>query len=105
MARGGGAPPSVCELDGPASPFGQVPAPLLRGTDFDVVVLGISVGALPALCQDRGQANQAFGDMLLHGKTMPTRAIQCWLTRVGIVFPCKSMSPKAWFACPRSWQR
>lgn len=51
------------------------------GRDFDAVVLGISIGALPAICPQLIAANKAFADMVEHVKTTQTQAVQLWFTR------------------------
>ena len=48
------------------------------GEDFDQVVLGISLGALPYLC-DRLRQDPAWRDMLDHLPTVQTQALQVWL--------------------------
>jgi uncharacterized protein with NAD-binding domain and iron-sulfur cluster len=54
---------------------------LRRGEDFDDVVLGISLGALPHLCQELIGARQDWRDMVEHVKTAQTQAFQIWLNR------------------------
>lgn len=54
---------------------------LRRGPDFDAVVLGISIGALPFLCRSLIQHNQQWKDMIEHVKTTPTQAVQLWLNK------------------------
>jgi uncharacterized protein with NAD-binding domain and iron-sulfur cluster len=56
------------------------PAVLKRGTHFDVVVLGVSVGALKTICADLGRALPAWSDMLATVQTTATMAMQLWLT-------------------------
>jgi uncharacterized protein with NAD-binding domain and iron-sulfur cluster len=61
---------------------------LSRGTDFDDVILGISLGALSDICTElcgKGQpalppAQQRWKDMLERIETVPTLAMQLWLT-------------------------
>lgn len=55
------------------------PVRLERGKDFDDVVLGIAIGALPSICADLARANEGFRAMLAHVKTVQTCAIQLWL--------------------------
>ncbi len=52
---------------------------LKKGEDFDHVVLGISIGALPYLCQELAEANLAFKNMLNNIGTVRTQAMQLWL--------------------------
>jgi uncharacterized protein with NAD-binding domain and iron-sulfur cluster len=54
---------------------------LEAGEDFDEVVLGIPVGALPPLCEELAAANERFRAMLEHSDTVMTEGIQLWLTR------------------------
>lgn len=56
---------------------------LERGRDFDIVVLGISLGALPSICSSLIKHNQHWRDMIEHVKTTPTQAIQIWLKKSG----------------------
>lgn len=57
---------------------GVGPKVLELGTDFDEVVLGISVGALPYIATELMEANPAFGKMATGVKTTQTRAGQLW---------------------------
>lgn len=52
---------------------------LHKGADFDVVVLGISVAALPGLCADLAAQDPAFDQMISSLQTVPTQSIQLWL--------------------------
>jgi uncharacterized protein with NAD-binding domain and iron-sulfur cluster len=63
------------------NPLGLKSLVLQAGEDFDEVVLGIPVGALPPLCQELAAAKQRFKDMLEHSDTVMTEGIQLWLTR------------------------
>jgi uncharacterized protein with NAD-binding domain and iron-sulfur cluster len=54
---------------------------LLRGDDFNVVVLGISVGGLKTVCADLSGRLPAWQNMLEHVETTPTMAMQLWLER------------------------
>jgi uncharacterized protein with NAD-binding domain and iron-sulfur cluster len=47
--------------------------------DFDFVVLGIGLGAIPDVCQDLIQRDQRWRDMVTHLKTVSTQAFQIWL--------------------------
>lgn len=51
---------------------------LVRGTDFDEVVLGISIGALPDICGDITADNPRFASMLANVKTTLTQSAQLW---------------------------
>jgi uncharacterized protein with NAD-binding domain and iron-sulfur cluster len=56
---------------------------LRRGADFDRIILGISIGALPILCKDLAEADStgAWQGMFDHIKTVRTQAAQLWLTK------------------------
>jgi uncharacterized protein with NAD-binding domain and iron-sulfur cluster len=47
--------------------------------DFDFVVLGVGLGAIPHVCQDLIQRDQRWRDMVKHLKTVNTQAFQIWL--------------------------
>ncbi|MBD2596763.1 NAD(P)-binding protein [Nostoc spongiaeforme FACHB-130] len=49
------------------------------GQDFDLVVLGISLGALQYICPKLIQARQEWQDMIANVKTVQTQALQTWL--------------------------
>ena len=70
------------DLEQTANPLQRTPTVLKRGTDFDQVVLGISVGGLKAICGDiageRGPKLQAMLDNLT---TVGTRAAQVWSSK------------------------
>ena len=51
---------------------------LKAGEDFDYVILGIGIGALPPLCTELSAASQKWADMLDCIKTVQTQAIQLW---------------------------
>ena len=53
---------------------------LERGRDFDLVVLGISIGAFPYICKDLIAASAPFADMVKHVETTQTQAAQLWMT-------------------------
>jgi uncharacterized protein with NAD-binding domain and iron-sulfur cluster len=48
--------------------------------DFDLVVLGIPVGALPPLTTELSARSPAWRNMLATSRTVMTRALQLWLT-------------------------
>ncbi len=52
---------------------------LKRGEDFDVVVLGIAIGALPYICPELIAANPAWQAMTQNVETVRTIAMQLWL--------------------------
>jgi uncharacterized protein with NAD-binding domain and iron-sulfur cluster len=49
--------------------------------DFDFVVLGVGLGAIPYVCQDLIQRDQRWRDMVKHLKTVNTQAFQIWLRK------------------------
>jgi len=53
------------------------------GQDFDTVVLGISLGALPSICSSLIEHNQHWRAMVENVKTTPTQAVQIWLKKSG----------------------
>jgi len=52
---------------------------LVRGQDFDQVVLGISVAALPYITEELAAANPGWRAMLDHANTSAVQAMQLWL--------------------------
>ena len=63
----------------PANDIGT-PVTLQAGRDFDVVVMGISLGALPFAAGGLVNANKKWQDMVKHVQTIPTQAFQLWMT-------------------------
>lgn len=59
---------------------GQRPATLTRGSDYDDVVLGISLGALGELCAEIVDAKPAWATMVREVRTVITQAQQLWFT-------------------------
>lgn len=53
---------------------------LERGRDFDLVLLGISIGAFPYVAKDLMAANARFRAMVDNVKTTQTRCAQLWMT-------------------------
>jgi uncharacterized protein with NAD-binding domain and iron-sulfur cluster len=51
---------------------------LQRGRDFDLVILGIPVGALPYITRELMQANPNWHQMVTNIKTVQTLALQLW---------------------------
>jgi uncharacterized protein with NAD-binding domain and iron-sulfur cluster len=47
--------------------------------DFDFVVLGVSIGALPAVARELIERSPEWRDMVGHVKTVPTQAFQIWM--------------------------
>jgi uncharacterized protein with NAD-binding domain and iron-sulfur cluster len=50
------------------------------GRDFDFVVLGIGIGAIPRTCREILQRDERWRAMVEHVKTVETQAFQIWLT-------------------------
>jgi uncharacterized protein with NAD-binding domain and iron-sulfur cluster len=72
---------------------------LKKGQDFDLVVLGISIGALPTICpkltdpQLNPKSYQQWRDMLSHVKTVQTQAMQLWLKPPLVSLGWRAASP------------
>jgi uncharacterized protein with NAD-binding domain and iron-sulfur cluster len=49
------------------------------GTDFDFVVLGVSLGTIPLVCREVLASDRRWRDMVEHVKTVPTQCFQVWL--------------------------
>jgi uncharacterized protein with NAD-binding domain and iron-sulfur cluster len=64
-----------------SNPLERPPVTLERGSDFDEVVLGIPVGALPAVSSQIAELHPRFAQMLASAETVATQALQLWLTR------------------------
>ena len=47
--------------------------------DFDLVVLGIGLGAVPYVCRELLAASPRWRDMVEHVRTVPTQAFQIWM--------------------------
>jgi len=54
---------------------------LKRGVDFDHVVFGLSVGAVPYVCSQLLQQKDAWRQMVEHVKAVRTQASQLWLSK------------------------
>ncbi len=59
-------------------PLGCGPIPLKRGVDFDEVVLGIPVGALPGICGELIAHDERFRRGIETAATVQTQAFQLW---------------------------
>jgi uncharacterized protein with NAD-binding domain and iron-sulfur cluster len=57
------------------------PATLTRGTDFDLVVLGISLGAHAYICKELIAASPRWKASVSNVATVRTQSLQLWLTR------------------------
>jgi len=49
------------------------------GKDFDLVVLGVSVGAIPHVARELVAREPKWRDMVQHVKSVPTQAFQLWM--------------------------
>ncbi|MDC3956116.1 FAD-dependent oxidoreductase [Polyangium jinanense] len=52
---------------------------LKKGEDFDIVVLGIALGALPFICQELIEHSRQWQDMVEHIPTVQTQSMQLWM--------------------------
>lgn len=68
------------DFEGTANPLGRPATTLDHGTDFDEVVLGISVGGLPGVVDDLIQRDTTFATAMKTAVTVRTQAFQLWLT-------------------------
>ena len=50
------------------------------GTDFDFVVLAVSIGAIPSVCPELLARDERWRQMVEHVKTTATQAFQVWLS-------------------------
>ena len=66
-----------CEKDPPTG----TPFQLVRGRDFDQVILGASLGSIPYLAQDLIAASPRWKAMVGNVQTVATHAAQFWLNR------------------------
>jgi len=67
-------------LESPWSPWQPVAAKTLKcGVDFDQVILGISIGALPYITPELAAASPSWSDMLKYVQSSQTQAMQLWL--------------------------
>jgi uncharacterized protein with NAD-binding domain and iron-sulfur cluster len=84
------------DLEREPNPLGREPVTLRRGQDFDAVVLGIPVGALPPICVELAAANPRFAEMLEHSHSVMTQAFQLWLKRdaaeLGFPYPAGTLA-------------
>lgn len=54
---------------------------LCVGSDFDVVVLAVGLGAVPYVCRELVERDPRWRAMVDHVKTVPTQAFQLWLNK------------------------
>jgi uncharacterized protein with NAD-binding domain and iron-sulfur cluster len=50
------------------------------GGDFDFVVLGVGIGAIPHVCRELVARDPRWQAMVEHVKTVPTQALQVWMS-------------------------
>ncbi|HUO67323.1 MAG TPA: FAD-dependent oxidoreductase [Gammaproteobacteria bacterium] len=53
---------------------------LLVGEHFDLVVLGIGIGAIRHVCRDLVESDARWRDMVDHVQSVPTQAFQVWMS-------------------------
>jgi uncharacterized protein with NAD-binding domain and iron-sulfur cluster len=75
---------------------------LQSGQDFDVVVLGIAIGALPYIGNELKQASTAWQAMLAEVKTVQTEACQVWGNHTSRAMGWDQAQPNIWTAYPWS---
>jgi uncharacterized protein with NAD-binding domain and iron-sulfur cluster len=63
------------------NPLNAEPVTLAKGQDFDLVVLGISIAGLPAICGDIIDQSDKWQAMIANVKTVMTQAFQLWINR------------------------
>ena len=70
-------------LEETPNPLNHKPTTLKRGEDFDSVVLGISVAALPAITKEliNDTKNPRFKAMIDNSATVQTQAFQLWMNQ------------------------
>jgi len=49
------------------------------GLDFDAVVLGVGLGAIPYVCRELIDSDRKWRDLVTHCKTVATQAFQIWM--------------------------
>ena len=69
------------DFEAELNPLGRTPRTLERGRDFDEVVLGIPVGALPDLCGELMAREERFRRGIESAVTVRTQAFQLWTDR------------------------
>lgn len=78
---------------------------LVRGTDFDLVVLGISIGAFTDIATELSAASPRFGRMVSSIETVQTMALQLWLKpdRVGLGWDAEKTVMTAYADAFNTW--
>jgi uncharacterized protein with NAD-binding domain and iron-sulfur cluster len=67
------------DLESPWADWQETEVVLHKGSEFDEVVLGISLGALRAICAELITARPAWREMVDRVKSVSTQALQLWL--------------------------
>src|SRR5262249_18115930 len=81
LRDGGELARSGVDFELESNPLRRPPVTLERGRDFDEAVLGIPVGALPAISAEIAARHPRFARMVASAETVATQAFQLWLTR------------------------
>ncbi|MFT5629405.1 MAG: hypothetical protein ACI82I_001389 [Gammaproteobacteria bacterium] len=68
------------DFESEKSPPTGTPFSLKQGVDFDIVVLGASIGSLPYMTAELEKASPRWAAMLANVKTVGTHAAQFWLS-------------------------
>lgn len=66
---------------------------LKAGRDFDTVILGLSIGALPCVASKIIAQNRKWQEMVAHVLTVRTQALQVWMKRALLELGWKEPSP------------
>jgi hypothetical protein len=64
--------------------------------DFDFVVLGVGIGAVPHVCSELVARDARWADMVRHGKRVATQAFQIWMREDSWAVPPCAL---AYFCC------
>jgi uncharacterized protein with NAD-binding domain and iron-sulfur cluster len=81
LVNGDALEAAAIDLESPFSHWRDEEAVTLAvGADYDDVLLGISLAALPMVCGDLIAASPQWRQMVAHVKTVQTQALQLWLT-------------------------
>jgi uncharacterized protein with NAD-binding domain and iron-sulfur cluster len=70
---------SGCDLENAFAPPHEGRRVLHVERDFDLVVLGVGLGAVPHVCREIVERDPRWRAMVHHVKTVPTQAFQIWL--------------------------
>lgn len=81
LANGEKLRDSGIDFESEKEPQSGAPYTLRRGQDFDIVVLGASIGSLPPMTRELSRASTRWRTMLERVETVGTQAAQIWLTK------------------------